>query len=60
MNGPYEVYTAVRQRYKDGADGIKITVTGGVLTPRSQAITHNLPKKKLMLLSARQKIMECG
>ena len=32
VNGPYEVYTAVRQRYKDGADGIKITVTGGVLS----------------------------
>ena len=33
VNGPYEVYPAVRQRYKDGADGIKITVTGGVLSP---------------------------
>ena len=33
VNGPYEGYTAVRQRYKDGADGIKITVTGGVLSP---------------------------
>ena len=33
VNGPYELYTAVRQRYKDGADGIKITVTGGVLSP---------------------------
>ena len=33
VNGPYEVYKAVRQRYKDGADGIKITVTGGVLSP---------------------------
>ena len=33
VNGPYEVYTAVRQRYKDGADGSKITVTGGVLSP---------------------------
>ena len=32
VNGPYEVYAAVRQRYKDGADGIKITVTGGVLS----------------------------
>ena len=32
VNGPYEVYTSVRQRYKDGADGIKITVTGGVLS----------------------------
>ena len=31
INGPYDAYTAVRQRYKDGADGIKLTVTGGVL-----------------------------
>lgn len=32
INGPYDAYTAVRQRYKDGADGIKLTVTGGVLS----------------------------
>ena len=32
VNGPYEVFAGVRQRYKDGADGIKITVTGGVLS----------------------------
>ncbi|MDA1056758.1 MAG: amidohydrolase family protein [Proteobacteria bacterium] len=32
VNGPYEVFAAIRQRYKDGADGIKITVTGGVLS----------------------------
>ena len=32
INGPYEAYASVRQRYKDGADGIKLTVTGGVLS----------------------------
>ena len=32
INGPYDAYAAVRQRYKDGADGIKLTVTGGVLS----------------------------
>ena len=32
INGPYDAYTAVRQRYKDGADGIKLTVKGGVLS----------------------------
>ncbi len=32
INGPYEAFTSVRQRYKDGADGIKLTVTGGVLS----------------------------
>jgi len=31
-NGPDECRKAVRQRYKDGADVIKITATGGVLS----------------------------
>ena len=32
INGPEDAYQAVRQRYKDGADLIKITATGGVLS----------------------------
>lgn len=32
INGPEDAYKAVRQRYKDGADLIKITATGGVLS----------------------------
>ncbi|MDG1896872.1 MAG: amidohydrolase family protein [Fuerstiella sp.] len=32
VNGPDEVRKAVRQRYKDGADLIKLTATGGVLS----------------------------
>ena len=32
IDGPYEAAQAVRQRYKDGADLIKITATGGVLS----------------------------
>jgi imidazolonepropionase-like amidohydrolase len=32
VNGPWEARQAVRQRYKDGADLIKITATGGVLS----------------------------
>ena len=32
INGPYEARKAVRQRYKNGADIIKLTVTGGVLS----------------------------
>ena len=32
INGPHEAAKAVRQRYKDGADVIKITATGGVLS----------------------------
>jgi imidazolonepropionase-like amidohydrolase len=31
-NGPDEMRAAVRQRYKDGADAIKIAATGGVLS----------------------------
>lgn len=32
VNGPEEARAAVRQRYKDGSDLIKITATGGVLS----------------------------
>lgn len=32
INGTEDAYQAVRQRYKDGADFIKITATGGVLS----------------------------
>lgn len=32
INGEAEAYQAVRQRYKDGSDLIKITATGGVLS----------------------------
>lgn len=32
VNGPDEARKAVRQRYKDGADLIKLTATGGVLS----------------------------
>lgn len=32
INGPEDAYKAVRQRYKNGADCIKITATGGVLS----------------------------
>ncbi len=32
INGPWDARKAVRQRYKDGADCIKITATGGVLS----------------------------
>ncbi len=32
VNGPFEARKAVRQRYKDGADVIKLTATGGMLS----------------------------
>ncbi len=32
INGPVEAWETIRQHYKDGADFIKLTVTGGVLS----------------------------
>lgn len=32
INGPFDAYKAIRQRYKNGADVIKLAVTGGVLS----------------------------
>lgn len=32
VNSPDEAYKAVRQRFKDGADVIKVTATGGILS----------------------------
>ena len=32
INSPYEARRAIRQRYKDGSDVIKLTVTGGVMS----------------------------
>ena len=37
INGPDDARKAVRQRYKDGADLIKITATGGVLSQAKDA-----------------------
>ena len=37
INGPDEARQAVRQRYKDGSDLIKITATGGVLSQAKDA-----------------------
>src|SRR5215204_7178605 len=37
INGPDEAKKAVRQRYKDGSDLIKITATGGVLSQAKDA-----------------------
>ena len=41
INGPYEARKAVRQRYKDGADVIKLAATGGMLsTTKSGLAPH--------------------
>jgi imidazolonepropionase-like amidohydrolase len=38
VNGPLSARQAVRQRYKDGADLIKINLTGGAITPSQTSI----------------------
>ena len=47
INGPYEAFTAVRQRYKDGADGIKLTVTGGVLSVAKSGDNPQFTKEEI-------------
>lgn len=49
IDGPYEARAAVRQRYKNGADLIKITATGGVL---SLARSGDAPQFKMDELKA--------
>jgi imidazolonepropionase-like amidohydrolase len=44
-NSPEECRKAVRQRYKEGSDLIKITATGGVLSLAKDASGRSLPKK---------------
>ena len=47
INGPYEAFTAVRQRYKDGADCIKLTVTGGVLSVAKSGDNPQFTKEEI-------------
>ena len=47
INGPYEAFTAVRQRYKDGANGIKLTVTGGVLSVAASGDNPQFTKSEI-------------
>ena len=57
VNGVAEARKAVRQRYKEGADLIKITATGGVLRLQKVAKTLNLWTMNLKLLSPLPKTM---
>jgi imidazolonepropionase-like amidohydrolase len=47
INGPEDAYKAVRQRYKDGADLIKITATGGVLSLAASGQNPQFTKDEL-------------
>lgn len=47
VNGADEAYAAVRQRYKDGADLIKITATGGVLSVAKSGVNPQFTDEEL-------------
>lgn len=47
INGPDEARKAVRQRYKEGADLIKLTATGGVLSVAKSGSNPQFTKEEL-------------
>jgi len=50
VNGPLECQKAVRQRYKNGADVIKITATGGVLSVASDGMNPQFSEEELQAI----------
>ncbi len=46
-NGPFNAAEAVRQRYKDGADTIKITATGGVLSVAKNGLNPQFTEEEV-------------
>jgi imidazolonepropionase-like amidohydrolase len=52
VNGPAEAAKAVRQRYKDGADLIKITATGGVLSVAKSGLNPQFSDPELEAIIA--------
>jgi len=50
INGPSDAIRAVRQRYQDGADLIKITATGGVLSQASSGDNPQFNEEELTAL----------
>ena len=47
INGPYEARKAVRQRYKDGADVIKVAATGGMLSTTKSGLAPHVAMDEL-------------
>lgn len=47
VNGPADAAKAVRQRYKEGADLIKITATGGVLSVAKSGLNPQFTEEEL-------------
>lgn len=50
VNSPEEARKAVRQRYKNGADCIKITATGGVLSVASSGLNPQFMEDELVAI----------
>src|SRR5258705_4634122 len=55
INGPEEAYHAVRQRYKDGSDLIKITATGGVLSQAKDGANAQFTEEEIKAIVAAAK-----
>lgn len=55
INGPTDAYQAVRQRYKDGADLIKITATGGVLSQARDGANAQFTEEEIRAVVAAAK-----
>ena len=47
INGPDEAAQAVRQRYKDGSDVVKITATGGVLSVAKSGLNPQFTEEEI-------------
>lgn len=55
INGAEDAYKAVRQRYKDGADCIKITATGGVLSQAKDGSNAQFTEEEIKAIVAAAK-----
>ncbi|MBI5856870.1 MAG: amidohydrolase family protein [Sphingobacteriales bacterium] len=55
INGAEEAYHAVRQRYKDGTDLIKITATGGVLSQAKDGANAQFTEEEVKAIVAAAK-----
>src|SRR6187549_3970201 len=55
INGPEDAYKAVRQRYKDGSDCIKITATGGVLSQAKDGTNAQFTEEEIRAIVAAAK-----
>lgn len=55
INGPDDARKAVRQRYKDGADLIKLTATGGVLSLAANGLNPQFTDEELRAIVATAK-----